>query len=429
MQRIATVLFLSLMSSLSLAQAPPARPQAPPEPPPPLSGPAVKIKQGQVQGFVKDDVNVFRGLPFAAPPVGDLRWREPKAPKSWEGTRAANAFGGSCNQDEDCLYLNVFRPANANAKSKLPVLMWIHGGGFAVGSGAGSDGAQFSKQGVMLVSINYRLGRGGWFAHPALTRENPKGPLGNYGLMDQIAALKWIQENIETFGGDKRNVTIAGGSAGAMSVQYLMLAKSARGLFHKGISESGFGRSPAQPVHTTDGSPSVEDLGTAFAERAGIKGSDAAAAKALRGLPFADMMRGAGGVGSADQPRPVVDGVLIEANAYVGFAQHKEAKIPFLFGGNSDEASLTRRNTDASQRMGEITTRREEFMKLFDPDKTGDPERIVANMITDQSISEPVRALAREHAKIAPTFVYHFSYVPVAQRETVFGLSHGAETS
>jgi len=433
MKRITTAIALFSIASaaicnVALCQAPPARPQAPVEPPP-LSGPVIKIKQGMAQGFVKDDVNVFRGLPFAAPPVGELRWREPQAPAKWQDTRPANAFGGSCNQAEDCLYLNVTRPANASEKSKLPVIMWIHGGAFAVGSGA-ADGAQFAKQGVILVGINYRLGRAGWFAHPALTRENPKGLLGNYGLMDQVAALEWIQDNIQKFGGDKNNVTIAGGSAGAISVNYLMLAKQARGLFHKAISQSGFGRTYAQPLHTDDDKPSVEKLGAAFAERAGVKGEDAAAAKALRDLPFAELSRSAGGVGSPDQPRPMADGKLVRATAAEGFAKKQQAAVPFMLGGNSDEASLTRRNTNAVERLAAIKDQREVFLAVFDPNKTGDAERIIARLITDQSISEPNRALARMHAaRGAPVFVYHFSYVPAATRATSFGMPHAAETA
>jgi para-nitrobenzyl esterase len=395
-----------------------------------MSGAVIKIRQGSVQGFVKENVSVFRGLPFSAPPVGDLRWREPQPPAKWQGVRAANAFSGSCNQVEDCLYLNVYRPANAERNAKLPVMMWIHGGAFAVGSGAGYDGSQFARDGVLIVTVNYRLGRAGWFAHPALTRENPRGLLGNYGLMDQIAALKWIQENIGEFGGDKKNVTIFGGSAGAMSVNYLMLAPQARGLFQKAISESGFGRSLAQPLHTDDGSPSVEQIGKAFAERAGIKGEDKETAKALRGISWQELSRPAGGVGAPDQPRPMADGKLIVANAFAGFSKQSEARVPFMVGGNSDEASLTRRNTSAVDRFAAIKDRRDEFLAAFDADKTGDVERIVAKLVTDQSISEPDRALARLHAAHGlPTFVYHFSYVPKAQRETSFGMPHGAETA
>jgi para-nitrobenzyl esterase len=424
---IAAFAFLSF-TCVTWGQAPP-RPQTPPEPPPPVSGPVIKIKQGQVQGFVKDDVNVFRGLPFAAAPVGDLRWREPKAPAKWSGVRAANAYGGVCNQQEDCLYLNVTRPASATEKSKLPVIMWIHGGAFVVGSGA-ADGTSFAKQGVILVGINYRLGRAGWFAHPALTRENPKGLLGNYGLMDQIAALEWIQDNIERFGGDKKNVTIAGGSAGAISVNYLMLAKQSRGLFHKAISQSGFGRIYAQALHTEDGSPSVEQLGAAFAERAGIKGDDAAAAQALRALPFAELMRASGGIGAPDQQRPMADGKLVLSAAADGFAMKRQVAVPFMLGGNRDEASLTRRNTNGAERLAAITQNKDAFLSIFDPNKTGDADRTIARLISDQTIGEPNRALARLHtARGAPVFVYHFSYVPAAQRATSFGMAHAVETA
>lgn len=417
------------LSSSALSAQPAARPQTPPEPPPPLSGPVVTIKQGQIQGFVADGVSSFRGLPYAAAPTGERRWREPQPAASWTGVRAANAYGAACNEQEDCLYLNVTRPASATPTSKLPVLMWIHGGAFAVGSGAGANGVSFAKQGVMLVGINYRLGRAGWFAHPALTRENPKGLLGNYGLMDQIAALKWIQDNIEALGGDRNNVTIGGGSAGGISVNHLMLATQARGLFHKAISQSGFGRRNMTPLHSDNGAPSMEQLGEAFAAKAGVTGNDAAAAKALRAVPFADIMAGAGGAGSPDQPRPMADGVLITATAAEGFAKSQEAPVPFLLGGNSDEASLYRRTTDAPARLAAITTRRDAFLSIFDPAGAKDTDRIIARLVTDETISEPNRALARWHtAHGSPVFVYHISYVPQATRATAFGLAHAAET-
>ncbi len=428
-QRTLSILALVAWTGAAWSQPPGPRPQATPAPPPPLGGPVVTIKQGQVQGFVANGANVFRGLPYAAPPVGDLRWREPQAPASWSGVRAANVYGSACNQQEDCLFLNITRPASAGAGAKLPVMMWIHGGAFAVGSGA-ADGTALAQQGVLLVGINYRLGRAGWFAHPALTRENPKGPLGNYGLMDQIAALKWIQDNIEAFGGDKSNVTIAGGSAGAISVNYLMLATPARGLFHKAISQSGFGRTRAQAIHTTDGSTSVEDLGAAFAKRANIAGDDAAAAKALRALPFADVMASAGGVGSPDQPRPMADGTLVLGVAADGFAKQQQAMVPFMLGGNSDEASLTRRNTNAAERLAGITVRREAFLAAFDPAASADTDRVIARLVTDESISEPNRTLARAHASRGQrVFVYHFSYVPAATRATALGMPHAAETA
>ena len=235
----------TLVSGAVFAQAQKVDPAPSPTP---AEGPIVKVKQGEVQGIIADGVAIFKGLPFAAAPVGDLRWRAPQRPAKWSGVRAASAFSSGCAQSEDCLYLNVYEPADTKRGAKLPVMVWIHGGAFLFGSGSAYDGSHFARQGVVVVTINYRLGRAGWFAHPALTAENPKGPLGNYGLMDQIAALDWVADNVKEFGGDPKNVTIFGESAGAISVNYLMLAPQAKGLFEKALSESGFGRLPARPI-------------------------------------------------------------------------------------------------------------------------------------------------------------------------------------
>jgi para-nitrobenzyl esterase len=397
---------------------------------PALDGPVVKIKQGKVQGYIANDVAIFKGLPFAAPPVGDLRWREPASPAKWSSVRAANVFGGTCADVEDCLYLNIYAPAAAKKGAKLPVMVWIHGGAFVFGAGSSYDGSQFAKQGIVVVTVNYRLGRAGWFAHPALTQENPKGLHGNYGIMDQIAALEWVHDNIDKFGGNKRNVTIFGESAGAISINYLMLAPQARGLFNKAIAESGFGRLGAQPLHTADGKGSVEQNGVAFAGQAGITGSDAAAAKALRALSLADLKKGLGGIGAVDAPLPMADGKLITMSAVDGFAKGLQARVPYLVGGNSDEASLTRRSTKATEQLAAITEHRDAFLAAFDPDNTGDADRIIARLITDASISEPDRALARLHSKQGQTtYVYHFSYVPQSMRAQSFGLAHGGEIS
>ena len=404
-------------SQLSAPSAPAAA-----APPPALDGPVVTTKQGKTQGFIANDVAVFRGLPFASPPVGDLRWRAPKDPAKWSGVRPANVYGSSCQEAEDCLYLNIYAPVNAKPKDKLPVMVWIHGGAFIFGSGSTYNGTQFAKQDLVVVTVNYRLGRAGWFAHPALTQENRKGPLGNYGLMDQIAALEWVKDNISQFGGDNRNVTIFGESAGAISINYLMLAPQARGLFHKAIAESGFGRLPAQPLS------SIEKSGAAFAEKNGISGSDAAAAKAMRALSWAEVTKNTPGLGAPDQSLPMADGKLVTMSAVDGFAKGLQARVPYLVGGNSDEASLTRRTTNATARLAAIKDRRDEFLAAFDPDKTGDADRTIARLVTDESISEPDRALARLHSKRGlPTYVYHFSYTPISLRGNSFGLAHGGE--
>jgi para-nitrobenzyl esterase len=416
----AAAIALALAAGAAFGQA--QRAADPAAAPPPANGPIVKVRQGEARGIVADGVAVFKGLPFAAPPVGDLRWRDPQLPAKWSGVRAASAFSSTCAQAEDCLYLNVYEPADAKRGAKLPVMVWIHGGAFLFGSGSAYDGSQFARQGVMVVTVNYRLGRAGWFAHPALAAENPKGLLGNYGLMDQVAALNWVQDNIKEFGGDPKNVTIFGESAGAISVNYLMLAPQAKRLFNKALSESGFGRLAARPII------SVEQNGVTFAEKAGVHGSDAAAAKALRALSWAELTANVAGIGAAEQILPMADGKMITGSAADGFAQGKEAHVPYLLGGNSDEASLTRRGLNATERLASIQARHEAFIAAFDPDNTGNADRIIARLVTDNSISEPDRDLARLHAKQGnATYVYHFSYTPAAQRATSFGLAHGGE--
>jgi para-nitrobenzyl esterase len=391
-------------------------------PPPAPNGPIVKVGQGEAQGLLADGIAVFKGLPFAAPPVGDLRWRVPQPAAKWSGVRAATAFSATCAQAEDCLYLNIYAPADAKKGAHLPVMVWIHGGAFLYGSGSAYDGSQFARQGVVVVTVNYRLGRAGWFAHPALTAENPRGLLGNYGLMDQVAALNWVHENVKAFGGDPKNVTIFGESAGAISVNYLMLAPQAKGLFEKALSESGFGRLAARPISF------VEQNGATFAEKAGVQGSDAAAAKALRALSWSTLTSNVAGIGAAEQILPMADGKLITGSAADGFARGMEAHVPYLLGGNSDEASLTRRGLNAAERFAAIQERRDAFLAAYDPDGTGDADRIIARYVTDTSISEPDRDLARLHATHGnPTYVYHFSYTPAAQRATLFGLAHGGE--
>jgi para-nitrobenzyl esterase len=386
------------------------------------NGHVVMVKQGKVQGTVADGVSVYKGLPFAAPPVGDLRWRAPKAAAKWSGVRAATAFSATCAQAEDCLYLNLYVPADAKADSKLPVMVWIHGGAFIFGSGSAYDGTHFAQQGVIVVTVNYRLGRAGWFAHPALTAEDPKGTLGNYGLLDQIAALEWVRDNIKAFGGDAKNVTVFGESAGAISVNYLMLAKQSRGLFAKALAESGFGRIEAAPISA------VAQSYVAWAEKAGVQGTDAAAAKKLRAIPWSELMAANPQIGAGNQILPMKDGKLITETVAEGFAKGDEARVPYLLGGNSDEASLFRRGMNATERLAAIQYNRLALLAAYDPDHTGDADRIMAREITDRQISEPDRDLARLHTQHgSATYVYHFSYTPSAQRASMFGLPHGGE--
>jgi len=394
----------------------PAGPVIPTDP-----GSVVKIRSGSLKGVSTTGVETYLGIPYAAAPVGDLRWRPPQPAKAWTGVRDAGRPGAACGQaTEDCLFLNVTRPTGAKASDKLPVMVWIHGGSFTGGSstngfGANHDGTEFARKGIVTVTINYRLGRAGWFSHPALSRE---GRHGNYGLMDQIAALKWVRDNISAFGGNPSNVTIFGESAGGISVNYLMLDPEARGLFHKAISESGFGRNQPQTVKV------AQDFAVANATKAGVTGTDAAAAAALRKLPLTAFPPSAG-LTDVARPYPILDGRDIAWPLAEGFAQGKQAKVPFIIGGNSNEASLFR---PQAAELDAITDRRDALMAAFDPGRTGNKLQIINDLVTAQRVTEPDRNLARQHVKAgAPVWVYHFSYVPPSQRATSLGAIHVAE--
>ena len=222
----------------------------------------VSVETGKLQGASEGGITVFRGIPYAAPPVGDLRWEPPQPAASWSGVRPATDFGHDCMQmptrsaaaprrtvaSEDCLYVNVWVPDSRSGK--LPVMVWIHGGGFVQGGTSPDiyDGAAFARHGIVFVSINYRLGRFGFFAFPELTRESKTGQVGNYGYYDQLAALKWVQRNIAAFGGDPHQVTIAGESAGGGSVHALMTSPLTTGLFRGSIVQSGGGRPGLAPL-------------------------------------------------------------------------------------------------------------------------------------------------------------------------------------
>ena len=389
------------------------------------AGPAAKIKQGALRGATVEGVETFLGIPYAAPPVGDLRWRPPATAAGWSGERDATKAGPSCQPArdgtaiEDCLFVNVTRPAGAKPGAKLPVLVWIHGGGFTIGSstaafGAETDGIQFAKDGVITVSLSYRLGRAGWFAHPALTKE---GPTGNYGLMDQIAALKWVQANVASFGGDPKNVTIAGESAGGISVLYLMLAPEARGLFQKAIGESSFGRLEPTPLKAAEAS------GAEAAAKAGVTGDDAAAAAALRKLPLsATPYTGP----FTSRAGPIVDGRYVQIGIAEGFAAGKQARVPLLIGGNSNEASLFRPQPAALDAIPEA--RKAAALAAFDAEGKDNKLQIVNDMATRQYITEPDRNISRLQSKAGqPVYLYYFSYVTPAKRSSSLGAVHTAE--
>jgi para-nitrobenzyl esterase len=384
--------------------------------PPDKPAPAVAVTGGQTAGGIYGDIAIYRGIPFAAPPVDDLRWRSPQPVKPWQGVRDGLAFGGTCTTSEDCLYVNVYKPVDAAPNAKLPVMVWIYGGAFTGGSSNNYEGQNFAKKGIVYVSLNYRLGRTGWFSHPAITKNAPKDEsVSNYGLQDQIAALKWVQKNVAAFGGDTTNVTVFGESAGAISVNYLMIIPETKGLFQKAIAESGFGRSNPAPLARS------EQAGATFFTTLGITGDSTDTLKAMRAVPFAKL---AGGL-SLGAAGPIQDGKLLTIGTGDAFSMGLEAKVPYMVGGNSNEASLFP-TANPPARLAAIVTATGGIGPYEAPGK-GDPGRTVNLMVTDQQIGEPDRLLARAHTENGQTvYRYHFSYVTPAQREG-FGLSHGGE--
>lgn len=405
-----------------------------------LAGPAlaqsapdeVGTHDGVLKGVVSGEVVSFKDIPYAAPPLGDLRWRAPQPVVPWRGARPAADYGPGCIQtdgaglyrgptSEDCLTLNVFAPARRD-DVKHPVMVWIHGGGFIGGSAARYDGTHFAEDGVVLVTLNYRLGRLGFFAHPALARTSPDGSLADFGLMDQIAALKWVKANIAAFGGDPDNVTVFGESAGGVSVDCLMASPLARGLFQKAIAESSFGRFAGHPLAQT------QQIGAAFVQAQRISGNDAAVAKAMRALPASAFTAPIVSLADAGAPGPIVDGVVLTDPPAETFAKGGQAKVPFIIGGNSFEASLfpeTSQHPEAV--LGRLGAYRDQAVQLYGG---GDPVKAAANLVTEGQVIEPARYLARQQAKAGqPAYLYYFSYVPAALRDQIMGAGHGAEVS
>lgn len=310
----------------------------------------VNAPAGPVKGTAQDGVHIFKGIPYALPPVGDARWKPPAPVPAWENALDATAFGPACVQpvtggniyaetlspiSEDCLNLNVWASKGAR---NAPVIVWIHGG--ALTRGANSqivyDGAALAKRGVILVAINYRLGMLGYLAHPELSAESPDGVSGNYGLLDQIAALKWVHENISAFGGNPGNVTIAGQSAGAQSVVHLMASPRARGLFHKAIAQSAYIPSTPELKKQRFGMPSAEEEGVHFADKLGGRNIDALRAIAAEALTGGPALAGY-------QPSATIDGVVLPRQLVDIFDSGEQAAVPIIAGFNSGEVRSLRR--------------------------------------------------------------------------------------
>ena len=370
----------------------------------------VRLDTGMISGTTTSsaDVRVFKGIPFAAPPVGDLRWRAPKPAAHWDGVRKADQFSPVCVQgnggNEDCLYLNVWTGAKS-AGEKRPVMVWIYGGGYTSGSGSQAmyDGEALAKKGVVIVTLNYRLGALGFFSYPELTRESDRRGAANFGVMDSIAALQWVQKNIAAFGGDPKRVTIFGESAGAGAVANLMTAPQAKGLFERAIGDSSaWSTATIARLKTL---PEAEEDGVKLADRVGAK-----SLAELRAKPADAILKG-GGRGAA----PIVDGWLIPEDPGKVFAEGKQIAVPVLTGSNRDEsfggnpANKEQFIEQARKRFGDLA---DNYLKLY-PAATDEEAKESAFYSGRDEMAFVMRNWAHLASKSGKkSFVYYFTEQP-----------------
>ena len=383
----------------------------------------VKTDKGRVKGKTINEgkVRAFLGLPYAAPPVGDLRWKAPEPPAKWKGTRAATEFGAHCAQgrvfddmifqdsgpSEDCLFLNVYTPAKAKGNSKLPVMFWIHGGGYSGGASSEPrhNGDFLPLKGVVLVTINYRLGVFGFLATADLAKE-ANGSSGNYGLLDMVAALHWVKDNIKSFGGDPNNVTIFGESAGSFAVSTLMASPMAQGLFQKAIGESGAAFSDVLPTDTLE---AREKKDSVWVDSLGVK-----SLAELRAIPtdkILDSTKAKGMNGFA----PDIDGRLLTEPVPTTYAAGRQAHVPLLAGWNRDEGSfMAMRGMTAEQwkKMADdlFKDRAPEFLKLYPGDTDAQALRSSIDYGSDAFIAFSTWKWleAARKAGDSPVYRYHF---------------------
>lgn len=409
---------------------------------PAISGdrPHVDAPAGRVLGTAEGDIRAFRGIPYAQPPLGDLRWRPPVQMPRWQGVREATKYGAACMQppppaatgsqtamSEDCLFLNIWTPTSAR---KAPVLLWIHGGSLVMGASSEVvyDGARLAAGGLVVVSINYRLGALGYLAHPALSAESKLKISGNYGLMDQIEALRWVRRNIEAFGGDANNVTIAGQSAGALSVLYLMAAPDARGLFHRAIAQSPYMITMPELRNSSFLDwPDAETIGERFAAQLGAKDIGG-----LRALSANALVQGAGRAGYF--PLGSIDGHLLRRQLVDVFDSGEQAKVPILVGYNDGEIRnlrilLPKPPPGADAYTTEIKARYKELSDAF-------LERYPASTIAESMLATTRDAmygwtserLAAKQASLGmKSFLYYFDHGYPSADAAGLHAFHGAE--
>jgi carboxylesterase type B len=404
----------------------------------------VMTEAGPVQGIQKQlqnsdlPINCFLGIPYAAPPVGERRWKSPQPFENWRETRncfdfaadfpqAVNPLFRAPNQSEDCLYLNVWAPVTSNTQ-KLPVMVWIHGGGFVGGSGSDqrSDGTRMASEGVVVVSFNYRSGVFGFLAHPELSAESDDSVSGNYGLQDQIAALKWIQKNINHFGGDANKVTVFGVSAGSASISLLLTCPQANGLFHQSILHSPGAARPLATLAQAE-ALSVKELGLdikrlrALDEKEVLKFTSLMNPK-IRGLTTPRILR------------PIMDGVYLSENERDVFKGHRQSLLPMIVGSNLDEGSLLTKDWTIQSMDDYVELIKSNFkafsaeaFSLYPADSKEDVRRCVAELFGDTQFNYGTRLLAQSNSnQVAKTWRYLFAKRRPSQLD---GPHHGQEVA
>jgi para-nitrobenzyl esterase len=398
------------------------------------SGPVsrAEVTGGIVQGVVADDIASFKGVPFAAPPVGELRWKAPQPIIPWDGIKDASDFapgpmqdasfgaslGGPQQVSEDCLYLNVWTGAK-NANEKRPVMVWIYGGGFGIGmtSSPTYDGTNLAKRGVVLVSVAYRVGPMGFLAHPELSAESGNGS-GAYGIQDQIAGLRWVKDNIARFGGDPGNVTIFGESAGGYSVSMLAASPTATGLFHRAISESGGNMTPSRMTLKA-----AEDMGKSYLERLGAKNLQAA-----RALSAEEVQSGTKGMGSF---WPVPDEITFPEKQYEAYEKGLFNDTPILIGTNSDEGGLFVMQKTTPEGFRDMIRKQyaagaDAILKAYPHATEAEATRSAKNLFRESSFAWPTWAWAQLHSRNGKEKVFTY-YFDRRTPESPDGSGHASE--
>ena len=413
----------------------------------------VRVTGGAIRGAVSAldaGVVAFKGIPYAAPPAGELRWRPPQPVVAWEGVRDASGSGPICiqnggrdvSQDEDCLFLNVWAPRETSAPR--PVLFWIHGGGYTGGSGSTAlyDGTRLAADGAVVVTINYRLNVFGFLAHPALSAESPHGASGNYGLLDMVAALEWVRDNVALFGGDPDRVTIFGESAGGGAVMSVMLIPAAEGLFHRAIAQSnwinGWDRPLAAPAR---GWEAAEAQGLRVAAALGTAADARDPLAAMRAASAADVLAASNADAGSPFLRtgnvwaPNVDGWVVPDDPLAMYRAGRQHRVPLITGLNGNEGSLMTRGMDVADAAAFEDHVRSvypalagEMLAHYDASSPAAAKAAIDKVIHDLYFAGPVRAHAESQAAAgAPTWLYHFTHVPPTPWGAELGSHHAAE--